>query len=181
MVSACGAISQQAGRVVSPGSPSGPRPTLIPLLPRSPWRAHKIVARPLLDLHPSFCFHCLTSVDSAEEKGYEHLPPLDESVAADICPPMAIGWKARVSQPSKPCRATSALAGRAYLAAGQAASPLHSMTVLQVFQAKWGSRSGCSFTRRPEKHDRPSSTLPATKATTIQGTFKPSGFGCPVW
>ncbi len=47
----------------------------------------------------------LTSVDGAEEKGYEHLPHLDESVAAHLCPPTAIGWKARASHPSKPCRA----------------------------------------------------------------------------
>ncbi len=63
----------------------------------------------------------LTSVDGAEEKGYEHLPPLDESVAAHLCPPTAIGWKARASHPSKPCGATSAFAGCAYSAAGQAA------------------------------------------------------------
>ncbi len=37
---------------------------------------------------------------------------------------------------SKPCRATSALAGRAYSAAGQAASALNSMAVLHFFQAK---------------------------------------------
>ncbi len=78
----------------------------------------------------------LTSIDGAEERGYEHLPPLDESVAAHLCPPMAIGWKARATHPSKPCKATSALAGRAYSAAGQAASALNSMAVLQVFQAK---------------------------------------------
>ncbi len=34
------------------------------------------------------------------------------------------------------CRTTSALAGRAYSSARQAASALHSMAVLQVFQAK---------------------------------------------
>ncbi len=78
----------------------------------------------------------LTSVNGAEEKGYEHLPHLDESVAAHLCPPTAIRWKARASHPSKPCRATSALAGRVYSAAGQAASALHTMAVLQVFQAK---------------------------------------------
>ncbi len=49
------------------------------------------------------------------------MPPLDESVAA---------------HPSKPCRTTAALAGRSYASAGQAASVLHSMAVLQVFQAK---------------------------------------------
>ncbi|KAL0195700.1 hypothetical protein M9458_009272, partial [Cirrhinus mrigala] len=69
-------------------------------------------------------------------KGYEKLPPLDESVTAHLCPHTAIGWKAKASHPSKPCRTTSALAGRAYASAGQAASALHSMAVLQVFQAK---------------------------------------------
>ncbi len=49
---------------------------------------------------------------------------------------MAIGWKERASHPSKPCRATSALAACTYSAAGQAASALHSRAVLQVFQAK---------------------------------------------
>ncbi len=50
-----GAISQQAGRVVSPGAPSGPPPTLIPLLPRSsqnrgapPTRLASIHLHPLL-------------------------------------------------------------------------------------------------------------------------------------
>ncbi len=57
-------------------------------------------------------------------------------MTAHLCPPKAIGWKVRVSYPSKPCRATSALAGHAYSVAGQAASVLHSMAVLQVFQAK---------------------------------------------
>ncbi len=78
----------------------------------------------------------LTSVNGAESKGYKQLPHLDKSVAAHLCPPTAIRWEARACHPSKPCRATSALAGHAYLAAEQAASALHSMAVLQVFQAK---------------------------------------------
>ncbi len=49
----------------------------------------------------------LTSIDGAEEKGYEHLPPLDESVAVHLRPPTSIGWKAWATHPSKPCRATS--------------------------------------------------------------------------
>ncbi len=32
--------------------------------------------------------------------------PLDESVAAHLCPPTAIGWKTRASHPSKPCICT---------------------------------------------------------------------------
>ncbi len=47
-------------------------------------------------IHPSASV-ALTSVDGAEDKVYEHLPPLDESVAAHLCPPTAIGWKARAS------------------------------------------------------------------------------------
>ncbi len=68
-------------------------------------------------IHPS-ALVALTFVDGAEEKWYEHLLPLDESVAAHLCPPTAIGWKARASHPSKPCRAISALTGHAYSVAG---------------------------------------------------------------
>ncbi len=64
------------------------------------------------------------------------MPQLDESVAAHLCPTSAIGWKAKANHLSKPCRTTSALAGRSYASAGQAASALHSMAVLQVYQAK---------------------------------------------
>ncbi len=78
----------------------------------------------------------LTSVEGAEDKGYEKLPLLEESVTEHLCPPTAIGWKAKAAHPSKPCRMTSALAGRAYSLAGQTASALHSMAVLQVFQDK---------------------------------------------
>ncbi len=85
----------------------------------------------------------LTSIDGAEDKRYEHLPPLDESLTAHLCPPTTIGWKARASHPSKPSRATSTLAGCAYLATGQAASALHSMAVLQVFRPR------CSPMRKP--------------------------------
>ncbi len=91
MVSASGAISQQAGRVVSSGAPSGPPPMLIPLLPWSTRRAHKIVVRPLLVLHPSFCFSCSHIGWRRWRKLYKNLPPLDESVAAHLCPPTAIG------------------------------------------------------------------------------------------
>ncbi len=67
----------------------------------------------------------LTTIDSAEEKVYERMPQLDESVAAHLCPPTAIGWKAKASHPSKPCRTTSALAGRSYAPTGGFGTPLH--------------------------------------------------------
>lgn len=55
----------------------------------------------------------LSTIDGAGEKGYERLPPLEEAVAAHLCPPLTIGWKAKVSYLSKLYRMTSALAGRA--------------------------------------------------------------------
>ncbi len=57
MVSTWGTISQ-AGQVASSGAPSGSVATLTPLLPWSTRQAHEIVVRPLLILHPSFCFRC---------------------------------------------------------------------------------------------------------------------------
>ncbi len=98
--------------------------------------------RPLLGMHPTrpaynaTSFSAFTSVDGAEEKGYNSLSPLDESVAVYLCSPTAIGWKAKAAHPSKLCRTTSAFAERAYSSAGQTASALHSMVILQVLQAK---------------------------------------------
>ncbi len=131
-----GAISQQDAQVFSHGALSSPPPTLVPLLSRSSYELTILWHAPHSSRIRPSASAALTSVDGAEEKGYEHLPPMVESVAAHLCPPTAIGWKARSSQPSKLCRATSALAGHAYSVAGQAASALHSMAVLQVFQVK---------------------------------------------
>ncbi len=76
--------------------------------------------------------------------------------------------KTRASHPSKPCRATSALAGRAYSAAGQAASALHSVTVLQVFQAKMlaNEEAGLDSASLRDLRSATDLALYATKATT---------------
>ncbi|ROL46723.1 hypothetical protein DPX16_12616 [Anabarilius grahami] len=113
-------------------------------------------------------YSALTTVDGSEEKGYEHLPPLDEAVAAHLCPPAAVGWKTKRALPSKPCRTTSALAGRANASAGQAASTLHTMPILQVLQAKLLRSMDESSVYAPAFRDLRSATdlaLRATKAT----------------
>ncbi|KAI2658175.1 Transposon Tf2-8 polyprotein [Labeo rohita] len=79
--------------------------------------------------------HMLSSVDGADRWGYTKPPPVEEVVAAHLCP-SARGWKSAPSLPSKPCRTTSHIADKAYMAAGQAASAIHTMAVLQAFQAK---------------------------------------------
>ncbi|KAL0183526.1 hypothetical protein M9458_019222, partial [Cirrhinus mrigala] len=119
-----------------PGRRQAPRQRASPFLPEVHEELTKSWRAPYSACLRTSSSSALTSVDGAEDKGYERLPPLDESVAAHLCPPTAIGWKAKASHPSKPCRTTSALAGRAYTSAGQAASALHSMAILQVFQAK---------------------------------------------
>ncbi len=75
-------------------------------------------------------------VDGAEAHGYVRSPPVEEIVAAHLCPAAAKTLGSDISLPSKPCRTTGHLANKAYASDGEAASVLHAMTVLQVFQAK---------------------------------------------
>ncbi|ROL44132.1 hypothetical protein DPX16_15625 [Anabarilius grahami] len=151
-----------------PGRRQAPRQRSAPFFPEvheeltKSWRA-PYSAR-LHTTHRS----ALTTVDGSEEKGYEHLPPLDEAVAAHPCPPAAVGWKTKRALPSKPCRTTSTLAGRAYTSAGQAASALHTMAIFQVFQAKLLRSLDESGIDAPAFRDLRSATdlaLRATKAT----------------
>ncbi len=64
------------------------------------------------------------------------LPPVEETVAAHLCPAAAKTLGSDISLPSKPCRTTAHLVNKAYASDGEAASALHAMAVLQVFQAK---------------------------------------------
>lgn len=109
----------------------------------------------------------LTTVDGAEDRGYSKLPTLEEMVAAYLCPPSALSLKVHAAHPSKPFGATSALANRAYAASGQSGSALHSMVVLQVFQAKLlrsMDESGQDHDAFKELHTATELDLLATKA-----------------
>ncbi|KAL0154925.1 hypothetical protein M9458_049188, partial [Cirrhinus mrigala] len=75
----------------------------------------------------------LKTVEGAEKRGYSRPSPVEDAVAAHLCP--SRGWKT-ASLPSKPCRATAHIAEKAYISAGHAASALHTMAVLQVFQTR---------------------------------------------
>ncbi|KTG41741.1 hypothetical protein cypCar_00029733, partial [Cyprinus carpio] len=67
---------------------------------------------------------------------YANLPPVEEALAADLCPEsLKVNVKSLIVHPNKACRMMANIAGKAYTAAGQAASALHTMAVL-VFQAK---------------------------------------------
>ncbi len=53
-----------------------------------------------------------------------------------LCPQGAAAWRGNPRLPSRACKFSSTLTAKAYGAAGQAASALHAMALLQVHQAK---------------------------------------------
>ncbi len=78
----------------------------------------------------------LTTLDGGVARGYAGIPQVERAVAVHLCPRNAATWRNRPRLPSKACKLTTALAAKAYSAAGQAASALHAMDILQVHQAK---------------------------------------------
>ncbi len=78
----------------------------------------------------------LTTLDGGVARRYAGIPQVERAVAVHLCPRNAATWRNRPRLPSKACKLTAALAAKAYSAAGQAASALHAMAILQVHQAK---------------------------------------------
>ncbi len=78
----------------------------------------------------------LTTLDGGVARGYAGIPQVERAVAVHLCPRNAATWRNRPCLPSKACKLTAALVAKAYSAAGQAASALHTMAILQVHQAK---------------------------------------------
>ncbi len=69
------------------------------------------------------------------EQGYTAIPVVEDTLASHLSPSLAPFWKSRPLLPTKPCRTTSALIGKSYIAAGQAGMALHTMAILQAYQA----------------------------------------------
>ncbi len=74
------------------------------------------------------------NVEGMRENGYERMPPVEEMLASYLSVGETSSLKAP-SLPSKPLQETSRLNGKAYAAAGQAVASLHTMAVLQAYQA----------------------------------------------
>ncbi len=62
------------------------------------------------------------------------MPRVEQTLASYLSPGVASSLKAP-ALPTKPLRTTSALVGKGYIAAGQAGACLHTMAVLQAYQA----------------------------------------------
>ncbi len=63
------------------------------------------------------------------------IPVVEDILASHLSPSLAPSWKSRPLLPTKPCRTTSALIGKSYIAAGQTGMALHTMGILQAYQA----------------------------------------------
>lgn len=94
------------------------------------WRA------PLSAQYHSSASSAFTALDGGAARGYAGFPPVVHSVALQLCSQNASTWCGDPKLPSEACELSSTLVGRAYRAAGQAASTLHTTVTLQVYQAK---------------------------------------------
>ncbi len=118
------------------GRGSQPRPAPVPFFPEvheeltSSWMA------PFMARSRSSASSILTTLDGGVARGHAGIPQVERAVAVHLCPRNAATWRNRLRLPSKACKLTAALAAKAYSAAGQAASALHAMAILQVHQAK---------------------------------------------
>ncbi|KAI2649150.1 Retrovirus-related Pol polyprotein from transposon 17.6 [Labeo rohita] len=74
------------------------------------------------------------NVVGTTERGYRAIPRVEQTLASYLSPEVASSLKAPVL-PTKALRTTSVLVGKGYSAAGQAGSCLHTMVVLQAYQA----------------------------------------------
>ncbi len=115
------------------GRGSQPRPAPVPFFPEvheeltSSWMA------PFTARSRSSISSVLTTLNAG-------IPQMERAVAVHLCPRNAATWRNRPRLPSKACKLTAALAAKAYSAAGQAASTVHAMAILQVHQARHSNR-----------------------------------------
>ncbi|KAI2643946.1 ORF V: Enzymatic polyprotein [Labeo rohita] len=118
------------------GRDSKPRSSPVPFFPEvheeltKSWKA-PLSARSRYANSPS-----LTTLDGGPARGYSEVPQVERAVAMHLCPQNAASWRGRPRLPSRACKFSSALVAKAYAASGQAASALHAMAILQVYQAK---------------------------------------------
>ncbi len=103
---------------------------------------HDEVARSWNRPYSSCVFVPSTSIYStivdAKARGYMVMPQIEETISlleeGYLSPGSSSSLK-KATLPTKPCRVTSSLVGKAFQAAGQAGAALHTMAVLQAYQA----------------------------------------------
>ncbi len=102
----------------------------------------------------------LSTLDGGVARGYAGIPQVERAIAVHLCPWNAATWRNRPRLPSKACELTASLAAKAYSAAGQAASTLHAIAILQVHQAKVLKQVHEGWCRRRSTSDESHSAVP---------------------
>ncbi len=111
-----------------------PAQVSLPFLPDLHTEVEKEWKKPFSSRIHRFQHTSYANIVGMRESGYERMPPIEETLVSDL----SMGETASLKVPSLPCKPiqdTSRLNGRAYAAAGQAVASLHTMAVLQAYQA----------------------------------------------
>ncbi|KAL0168630.1 hypothetical protein M9458_036852, partial [Cirrhinus mrigala] len=118
------------------GRDSRPRSSPVPFFPEVHEELTRSWKAPLSARSRHVISLSLTTLDGGPVRGYTEVPQVERAIAMHLCPQNAASWRGRPRLPSRACKFSSALVARVYVASGQAASALHAMAILQVFQAK---------------------------------------------
>ncbi|KAL0194767.1 hypothetical protein M9458_008339, partial [Cirrhinus mrigala] len=111
-----------------------PAQVSLPFLPDLHTEIEKVSKRPHSSHIHNFPHSNYANIEGMRKHGYQSLPPVEETLASYLSLGKAASLKTP-SLPSIPLQVTSRLNGRAYAAAGQAVGALHTMAVLQAYQA----------------------------------------------
>ncbi|KAL0169000.1 hypothetical protein M9458_037222, partial [Cirrhinus mrigala] len=111
-----------------------PAQVSLPFLPDLHTEIEKVWKRPFSSRIHNFPRSNYANIEGMREHGYQKMPPVEETLASYLSVGKASSLKTP-SLPSIPLQVTSRLNGRAYAAAGQAVGALHTMAVLQAYQA----------------------------------------------
>ncbi|KAL0204024.1 hypothetical protein M9458_002042, partial [Cirrhinus mrigala] len=111
-----------------------PAQVSLPFFPDLHTEIEKVWRRPFSSRIHNFPHSNYANIEGMREHGYQRMPPVEETLASYLSVGKASSLKTP-SLPSIPLQVTSRLNGRAYAAAGQAVGALHTMAVLQAYQA----------------------------------------------
>ncbi len=118
------------------GRGSQPRSAPVPFFPEVHEELTKSWMAPFMARSRSSASSILTTLDGGVARGYTGIAQVERAITVHLCPRKAATWRNRLRLPSKACKLRAAFAAKAYSAAGQAASALHAMAILQVHKAK---------------------------------------------
>ncbi|KAI2663441.1 IgA FC receptor [Labeo rohita] len=113
---------------------NSPAQVSLPFLPDLHSEVVKAWNKPFSSRIHRFQHTSYANIERMRENGYERMPHIEETLASYLSLGEASSLNAP-SLPSEPLQRTSCLNGRAYTAAGQAVASLHTMAVLQAYQA----------------------------------------------